>query len=368
MNYVQRMRFFWSALFISFACCFAVAQIIPSLPVTLQNATLADANQVMANFNAILTSVNANAAKNGINTDITALSGLSTPLTPTQGGSSFYYAGTGAGAANAQTTSNPSPLGFALTAGYKLTYIASVGNTTAMTLNVNALGAKNVYRVIPGGIGPLGGGEIVTNMAVHLLYDGTQFQLLNNAIPQIPGESLVFRGTALPVGFFFEDGTAISRTTYAALFAALGTTYGIGDGVTTFNLPDSRGRLDAGRDDQGGSAANRITNAGSGCVGTTLALGCGLQNHAMTLGELVAHTHTSPAVTDPGHTHPISAQVYGGGATSPAAGAGGALLQTITATSNTTGITLAANTGSTGTTTAMPILNPLLIANKIIRY
>jgi microcystin-dependent protein len=65
-------------------------------------------------------------------------------------------------------------------------------------------------------------------------------------------------------------GQAISRTTYAAYFAMVGTTYGAGDGSTTFNVIDKRGRVSAGKDDMGGSAANRITAAGSGITGTTL--------------------------------------------------------------------------------------------------
>ena len=46
---------------------------------------------------------------------------------------------------------------------------------------------------------------------------------------------------AVPEGFLLCDGAAVSRTTYATLFQALGTTYGAGDGVTTFNLPNASG-------------------------------------------------------------------------------------------------------------------------------
>lgn len=53
-------------------------------------------------------------------------------------------------------------------------------------------------------------------------------------------------------------GQAVSRTTYAALFAAIGTAYGAGDGSTTFNVPDMRGRVAAGKDDMGGTAAGRL--------------------------------------------------------------------------------------------------------------
>ena len=64
-----------------------------------------------------------------------------------------------------------------------------------------------------------------------------------------------------PNSFLFPTGQAISRTTYSALFAAMGTTYGTGDGSTTFNLPDKRGRVSVVKDDMGGFSAFRITNA-----------------------------------------------------------------------------------------------------------
>lgn len=67
----------------------------------------------------------------------------------------------------------------------------------------------------------------------------------------ITGEVKAFAGTSAPEGYLICQGQAVSRTTYAELFAVLGTTYGIGDGLTTFNLPDYRGTflrgLDAGK-------------------------------------------------------------------------------------------------------------------------
>lgn len=67
-----------------------------------------------------------------------------------------------------------------------------------------------------------------------------------------------FAGSSAPSGWLLCYGQAVSRNTYAALFAAISTSYGIGDGATTFNLPDCRGRVKAGKDDMGGSAASRI--------------------------------------------------------------------------------------------------------------
>jgi microcystin-dependent protein len=85
----------------------------------------------------------------------------------------------------------------------------------------------------------------------------TTLETWGNALPTttIPsGAMLDFGGTSSPSGWFMCDGSAISRTTYSALFAAIGTAYGTGDGSTTFNLPDYRGRVSVGYAASGGHA------------------------------------------------------------------------------------------------------------------
>lgn len=74
------------------------------------------------------------------------------------------------------------------------------------------------------------------------------------------GAILPYAGATAPDGFLLCYGQVVSRTTYAALFEAIGTIYGVGDGSTTFALPDLRGRVVAGQDDMGGSSANRLTS------------------------------------------------------------------------------------------------------------
>ena len=105
------------------------------------------------------------------------------------------------------------------------------------------------------------------------------------------GTVLDYAGTTAPTNYMFAYGQAISRTTYASLFSVISTTYGSGDGSTTFNLPDFRGRIGAGRDDMGGSSANRITSGGSGIVGTTLGATGGTETHTLTVAQLASHTH-----------------------------------------------------------------------------
>lgn len=99
-------------------------------------------------------------------------------------------------------------------------------------------------------------------------------------------------GTVAPSLWILSYGQAISRTTYAGLFAVLGTTYGAGDGSTTFNMPDWRGRIAAFKDDMGGSAAGRLTNAVMSPNGNTIGAVGGSQTVTLSIAEMPAHTHT----------------------------------------------------------------------------
>jgi microcystin-dependent protein len=78
------------------------------------------------------------------------------------------------------------------------------------------------------------------------------------AIPT--GTLTAFAGTAAPSGWLLCDGSAINRSTYATLFGIIGTTYGSGDGTTTFNLPDLRGRVAVGLSSGGASLVNALGN------------------------------------------------------------------------------------------------------------
>lgn len=107
-----------------------------------------------------------------------------------------------------------------------------------------------------------------------------------------------FAGTSAPSGWLFCAGQAISRTTYSALFAVIGTAYGVGDGFSTFNVPDLRGRVPAGVDNMGGTAANRLTNQPGGVSGTTLGAAGGAETHQLTIAEMPSHTHVLCNTTD----------------------------------------------------------------------
>jgi len=95
------------------------------------------------------------------------------------------------------------------------------------------------------------------------------------------------RATA-PSGWLLCDGSAVSRATYATLFAAIGTAYGAGDGSTTFNVPDGRGRTFIG------------AGTGTGLTARTVGQSGGEETHQLSTAELAMHSHSA---TDSGHTH-----------------------------------------------------------------
>jgi microcystin-dependent protein len=144
------------------------------------------------------------------------------------------------------------------------------------------------------------------------------------AIVTVPiGGVIDWTTTAPPTNFLECNGQAISRTTYATLFGVCGTTFGAGDGATTFNIPDLRGYFVRGWANTSSEDSGRVF----GSVQTN------------TVGP---HTHP---LTDPGHTHALPLFVSSiGGAGSGAVGEGGS---TINSASATTGITISANTGTT---------------------
>lgn len=118
------------------------------------------------------------------------------------------------------------------------------------------------------------------------------------------GSMVSYGGTTAPPGWLLCFGQAVSRTTYALLFAIIGTAYGVGDGTTTFNLPDKRGRVSVGKDNMGGSTAGRITAAVCGLDGTVLGRAGGDQNAQE--DTIVASSSAVTAITDPGHAHTLT--------------------------------------------------------------
>lgn len=101
-----------------------------------------------------------------------------------------------------------------------------------------------------------------------------------------------YAGTTPPTNTLEAYGQAVSRVTYPNLFSQIGTTYGAGDGVTTFNIPDTRGRVMVSLDNLGGSSANRITAAAADTLGGTGG------TEIMSIAQMPSHNHPSTQYTN----------------------------------------------------------------------
>jgi microcystin-dependent protein len=259
----------------------------------------------------------------------------------------------------------------ALMANQMIAFTPHTTNGATVTLNVDGLGAKPL-RSAPS-----------TELLAGTLIQGTPYlALYNNSdaawylqgffgnpynIPLAGG--LDYWGTTAPnSSFVFPFGQAISRTTYSALFALMGTTFGVGDGSTTFNLPDRRGRVSAGKDDMGGSSANRLTAADDGLNGDTLGAAGGGETQVLVTANLPAYTPTgslsgitSTATGIPSGQSLSSAPVTGGSRNVSDWGAGTATIGQITSTGTFVGV------AQGGTSTAFGIVQPTIICNYIIR-
>ena len=224
--------------------------------------------------------------------------------------------------------------------------LVSAANVQDASLGVSKLAPLTANSVV--GAGSSGTATALTLGGGLSIAGGV---LMGGGLPS--GMVMPYAGSLLPDGWLWCAGQAVSRSTYAALFTAIGVLHGAGDGSTTFGLPDLRGRTVFGKDDLGGTAANRVTNAVSGIAATTLGASGGNQN-------MHGHTHT---VTDPGHSHGLGHRTSPFGMTTGAGGVPPINDSTgLSTTSTTTGITLA-STGS-GSSQNMP---PALILNYVIK-
>ena len=165
-------------LFFLATCMPAVAAVPCSLPFNLQNGQPADATQVMANYNSIIACLG-NAAAAGGNSDITSLTGLTTPISPAGGGTPVFIAGAPSSGLNDQIVSTTVPANFIQVANYQVLFLAGATNTGAMTLTVGGTPQTPVNKQTAVGLKPLIGNEVVAGQIYAVAYDGTQYQLLN---------------------------------------------------------------------------------------------------------------------------------------------------------------------------------------------
>ena len=151
----------------------------------------------------------------------------------------------------------------------------------------------------------VGGTVTITGNAVQAVNAGVCASAFYGSGANLTGITAVATGvvlpwagtsTSAPSGYLTCYGQAVSRSTYADLFGVLSSVYGDGDGSSTFNLPDLRGRVIAGKDDMGGTSADRLTNAvagqnSEGVNGDNLGAAGGLETNTLSVSTLPSHAH-----------------------------------------------------------------------------
>lgn len=204
------------------------------------------------------------------------------------------------------------------------------------------------------------------------------YQRVSQPPPVMPiGTILDYAGSSAPSYFLLCYGQAISRTTYAALFAVIGVTYGAGDSTTTFNLPDCRGRVAAGKDNMGGTSANLLTDQSGGLDGDTLGDTGGAETTTLARANLpnVTLSVTGTTGTTGAHTHDVRIPINYSESLSGGVGGGGSSADANITVSNGAlsdgshehsifGTTNSINNGVAQT--AFNNVQPTIIFNKII--
>lgn len=252
--------------------------------------------------------------------------------------------------------------------GGKLYTYAAGGLTPLTTYADQALSVPNANPVILDGRGEASifvedgvPYRIILKTSADVeIWDQDDVEVPETAAPPAPASSvpagsiLPYGGAAAPTGFLLANGAAVSRATYADLFTAIGTSYGVGDGSTTFNIPDMRGRFPLGK-------------AAAG-TGSTLGATGGSLDHTHSLA-----THTHALTTDGAHTHAVPR--HGWGKALATADATGTLLAVVAADGvqaiAANGVTSSSDgshthTATTGGPTATGAANPPFAALNFI--
>ena len=184
-----------------------------------------------------------------------------------------------------------------------------------------------------------------TQKAMKTYVDLLRTLVVGNQMP--PGAVQAFAMSTAPTGWLECDGSAISRVTYAALFTNISTLYGIGDGSTTFGLPDYRGQFLRGWDHGRGVDAGRTIGSAQADL-------------------LASHAHTaSSAVTDPGHLHSVNPVVTTPGGNFSFGTASNAAYASINSGASTTGITVATTVNANGGSETRPKNAAVMMCIKI---
>ncbi|MEY9466278.1 microcystin-dependent protein [Bradyrhizobium ottawaense] len=261
-------------------------------------------------------------------------------------------------------------------AGNIIAFTPHVTNTLGspqVSLNVDGLGAKSLRADPAHELPP---GVLIAGTPYTARYDNVNGLFLLHGVFGLPysiplGAGLDYWGSTAPSSAFaFPTGQQVSRTVYADLFALFGTTYGTGDGSTTFNLPDKSGRVSAMVE----PAASRLTTAGGGVDGATIGSAGGSQTKTLLTANLPPYT---PAGSVTGAIDSNSLKfamrttsttgANDNGVVSMAANGGTALGQVAVSLAAGTISGTVNGTPQGGTSTPVANLPPMIVCNYIIR-
>lgn len=327
---------------------------------------------------------------------------------------SQFAGGSTTGTANAQVVATTTPAGFAKTPGQVVTATVGTGltNTGSATLNVDATGASTINKNTGGGNVPLTGGELVAGAFVSFIWTGTVYLLQSQSLGQLAtlnigtwlkndgsgnltiknssvmgddgsgnftvlpqylppiGCIIGFGGNTVPSGgnWVLCNGQAVSRT--LAAFSVVGINFGSGDGVTTWNVPDLRGRAPVGVDGGVGRLTTATMSSQSmGGVG-------GLETRLLTTAMFPAYTPSGSVSSSATSTTTGTIAVQGFaqtgvqviGAVSFGSNNGGLNQESyLTLATSTTVTSSFSGNGQGGSNSALPVVQPSLEVNYLMR-
>lgn len=198
----------------------------------------------------------------------------------------FTYSGATVGwVIDVGTTNMPLAVGSAVGAGGSASTAAPIDHRHAFDINGQAdgegMGTGDKFIIYRGGIPAPGN------------YSLTLEQLLSIIMPS--GSFIMWGGATAPAGFLLCDGSAVSRETYANLYSEIATVYGAGDGSTTFNVPDFRGRspMGVGTGTGGGASGTGLPSGGSALTAVSRGSWWGAETHTLTTAQMPTHKHNA---------------------------------------------------------------------------
>lgn len=183
-------------------------------------------------------------------------------------------------------------------AGMIVSFKAVNANTGSVQVNINGKGSKTLYKNITD---ILAANDIKSNQMVTIIYDGSNFQMLNSStqltyninsgVSSVPvGTIIAYAGRTAPAGWMICDGSTLSRTNYSQLYQSIDTSWGRGDGYSMFNIPDLRGRFlrgVSGSTSNDPDAASR-TSINSGNTGNNVG--------SVQADAVISHSHNLRAI------------------------------------------------------------------------